>query len=68
MSDKQISLFSSSILVSDVISYIDNHKEEYEQFLKAEMEKDNLKKIAKKKGNNNENTKYNRYLSKSSQT
>ena len=68
MSDKQISLFSSSILVSDVISYIDNHKEEYEQFLKVEMEKDNLKKIAKKKGNNNENTKYNRYISKSSQT
>lgn len=66
MSDKQISLFSSSILVSDVISYIDNHKEEYEQFLKAEMEKEKTKKTNKKGKSKNESTKYNRYLSKSS--
>lgn len=67
MSDKQISLFSSSILVSDVISYIDNHKQEYEQFLKVEMEKEKPSKAKKKKGkNNNESTKYNRYLPKSS--
>lgn len=67
MSDKQISLFSSSILVSDVISYIDNHKQEYEQFLKAEIENEKSGKAKKKKGkNNNESTKYNRYLPKSS--
>ncbi|MBQ8891284.1 MAG: hypothetical protein IJ068_00255 [Bacilli bacterium] len=56
MSDKQISLFSSSILISDVISYIDNHKEEYEQFLKVEMEKEKNKNTIKKGNSKNEST------------
>jgi len=41
MNDKQIQLFSASILISDVISYIDNNKEEYEKFLKEESERGN---------------------------
>lgn len=37
MTDKQIKKFSSSILVSDIKSYIDTHKLEYELFLKEEL-------------------------------
>lgn len=43
MSDEQIKLFSSNILISDVISYIDNHKKEYEEWLKKENSKSNTK-------------------------
>lgn len=43
MNDEQVKLFSSSILISDVISYIDNHKEEYEKFLQEELEKEKKK-------------------------
>lgn len=43
MNDKQIKQFSSCILISDVISYIDAHKKEYEKFLKSENKKANKK-------------------------
>lgn len=43
MSDEQNKLFSSNILISDVISYIDNHKKEYEEWLKKENSKSNTK-------------------------
>lgn len=43
MNDEQVKLFSSSILISDVISYIDNHKKEYEEWLKKENSKSNTK-------------------------
>lgn len=48
MSDKQIKQFSSCILISDVISYIDTHKKEYEKFLKAERQNLKQKKGGKK--------------------
>lgn len=54
MSDKQIRQFASSILISDVISYIDSHQKEYEEFLKEELENQKLK---KKVGINNETKK-----------
>lgn len=47
MNDKQIKQFSSCILISDVISYIDTHKKEYERFLK--LENKNIKKKEGKK-------------------
>lgn len=56
MDDKQIKMFASSILVSDVISYIDNHKKEYKKFLKKELE--NQIKIKQRKGEKNEIRKY----------
>lgn len=43
MNEEQVKLFSSSILISDVISYIDNHKKEYEEWLKKENSKSNTK-------------------------
>ena len=43
MNDEQVKLFSSSILISDIISYIDNHKKEYEEWLKKENSKSNTK-------------------------
>ena len=36
MNDKQLNKISSSISVSDVISYIDTHKKEYQKFLELE--------------------------------
>lgn len=58
MNDEQVKLFSSSILISDVISYIDNHKEEYEKFLQEELEKEKEKNIKERGKNKNENTMY----------
>lgn len=34
LSSEQITAISSSILISDIKTYINNHKEKYEQFLK----------------------------------
>ncbi len=36
LTNEQIKLISSSILVSDVIAYIDEHQKEYEEFMKNE--------------------------------
>ena len=54
MSDKQIRQFSSSILISDIISYIDSHQKEYEEFLKEEELKKELNSNQVKGGKNNE--------------
>lgn len=35
LSQEQINIISSSILLSDVKAYIDSHKKEYEEFLKT---------------------------------
>lgn len=48
MNDKQIKQFISFVLISDVISYIDAHKKEYEQFLKDEIKNTQPKKINRK--------------------
>lgn len=40
LSKEQIKTISSSILISDIISYVDNHREEYEEFLKNENNED----------------------------
>lgn len=37
MNDKILKMFCSGILISDVISYIDAHPKEYEQFVKEEQ-------------------------------
>lgn len=39
LSQEQINLISSSILVSDIISYINAHSTEYEEFIKNENNK-----------------------------
>lgn len=40
MNDKLLKKFCSGILISDVISYIDAHPKEYEQYLKKDQEKE----------------------------
>ena len=35
LTQEQINIISSSILLSDVKTYIDSHKEKYEEFLKT---------------------------------
>lgn len=40
LSPLQIKQIASSIDLKDVKEYIENHKEEYEQFLKEEQEKE----------------------------
>lgn len=55
MNETQVKLFSSSILISDVISYIDAHKKEYEMFLKEEEQKEIIKKQNSKKRGNKKN-------------
>ncbi len=37
MNDKLLKMFCSGISISDVISYIDAHPKEYEQFVKEEQ-------------------------------
>lgn len=52
MNDKQLKKFCSGILISDVISYIDAHPKEYEQFIKdikKKEEKNELHKIKQSK-------------------
>ena len=54
MNDKQLKKFCSGISVSDVISYIDAHKKEYQKFLELEKkesedEKNELHKIKQSK-------------------
>ena len=34
LSKEQLSVISSTVLISDIIDYIENHKTEYENFLK----------------------------------
>lgn len=58
MNDKQHKKFCSGISVSDVISYIDDHKKEYQKFLElekeeSEAEKNELHKIKQSKNTNN---------------
>lgn len=36
LTDEQVKLFSSELLVSDIIDYINTHSKEYEQFLKED--------------------------------
>lgn len=43
LSPLQIKQIASSIDLKDVKEYIENHKEEYEQFLKEEQEKERTK-------------------------
>ncbi|MDO4341286.1 MAG: hypothetical protein Q4C44_00900 [bacterium] len=50
ISDELIKEFASGILVDDVTTYIDNHKEEYKKWLSSKDEK-------KKKINNEERIK-----------
>ena len=40
MNGKQLKMFCSGILISDVISYIDAHPKEYEQYIKKEQKKE----------------------------
>lgn len=35
LTQEQINMISSSILISDVKAYIDSHREEYKEFLKT---------------------------------
>ena len=44
LSTRQIKQIASSIDLKDVKNYIDNHKQQYEQFLKEEQEKERTKK------------------------
>ena len=58
MNDKQLNKICSGISVSDVISYIDAHKKEYQKFLKlekkeSEVEKHELHKTKQSKKTNN---------------
>ena len=50
ISDELIKEFASGILVGDITTYIDNHKEEYKKWLSSKDEK-------KKKINNEERIK-----------
>lgn len=47
MSDKQLKMFCSGISISDVISYIDAHPKEYEQFVKEEKKKEEQNEVHK---------------------
>lgn len=47
MSDKQLKMFWSGISISDVISYIDEHPKEYEQFVNEEKRRRNKMKFIK---------------------
>lgn len=44
MNDKQLKKFCSGISISDVISYIDTHKKEYQKFLELEKKESEDKK------------------------
>ena len=52
MNDKILKMFCSGILISDVISYIDAHPKEYEQFVKEEQseQKEERKNVLCKSG------------------
>lgn len=41
LSKEQLKTIASNILVSDIIDYINNHRSEYEEFLKEEELKEN---------------------------
>ena len=49
MNDKQLKMFCSGILISDVISYIDAHPKEYEQYIKKEQKKEDKNEVYKNK-------------------
>lgn len=49
MNDKQLKMFCSGILISDVISYIDAHPKEYEQYIKKEQKKEDKNAVYKNK-------------------
>ncbi len=51
ITDEQIKMLSSSIMISDVIDYINKHQKEYEEFLK-QLEKNELKKEDEPNGKN----------------
>lgn len=49
MNDKLLKKFCSGILISDVISYIDAHPKEYEQYIKKEQKKEDKNALYKNK-------------------
>ena len=49
MNDKLLKKFCSGILISDVISYIDAHPKEYEQYIKKEQKKEDKNALYKSK-------------------
>lgn len=42
LSKEQLKTIASNILVSDIIDYVNNHRSEYEEFLKEEELKENI--------------------------
>lgn len=42
LSKEQLKTIASNILVSDIIDYINNHRSEYEEFLREEELKENI--------------------------
>lgn len=49
MNDKMVKMFCSGILISDVISYIEKHPKEYEQYIKREQKKEEKNELHKSK-------------------
>lgn len=52
LSKEQLKTIASNILVSDIIDYINNHRSEYEEFLREEELKENIEREEVKSNEN----------------